>query len=105
MRAARGLAFSAPLGAPRSARTRGCIACGLTFELGCPRRQTALGRGRDDATSPWSGQATAAVAGQLERGVRPRCLGAWVPVGALIAEQAFAARALPGLRWPPTRAS
>ena len=45
--------------------------CGLTFELSCPRRQTALGRGRHDATGAWSGQATAAVAGQLERGVRP----------------------------------
>ena len=51
------------------ASDRGFLCC-LTFELSCPRRQTALGRGRDDAIGPWSGQATAAVAGQLERGVR-----------------------------------
>ena len=44
----------------------------LTFELSCPWRQTALGRGRHDATGAWSGQATAAVEGQLERGVRQR---------------------------------
>ena len=45
--------------------------CGLTSELSCPRRQTAPGRGRENATGPWSGQATAAVAGQLERLVIP----------------------------------
>jgi hypothetical protein len=44
---------------------------GLTFELSCPRRQTALGRGGENATGLRSGQATAAVAGQLERVVRP----------------------------------
>ena len=45
---------------------------GLTLELSCLLRQTVPGRGREDATGPWSGQATAAVAGQLERRVRPR---------------------------------
>ena len=44
----------------------------LTLELSCLLRQTVPGRGREDATGPWSGQATAAVAGQLERRVRPR---------------------------------
>ena len=46
------------------------LLCCLTFELSCLRRQPALGRGRQDATGAWSGQAPAAVAGQLERGVR-----------------------------------
>jgi len=44
--------------------------CGLTFELSCARRQTTTGRGRTMTTMAWSGQALAAVARQLERGVR-----------------------------------
>ena len=44
----------------------------LTFELSCPRRCVLLARGRKIAHWPWSGQATHAVAGQLERVVRPR---------------------------------
>ena len=48
--------------------------CGRTFEQGCLRTQVALGRGGQDATGAWSGQARAAVAGQPERGVRPHWL-------------------------------
>ena len=48
--------------------------CCLTFELTCARRQTTLGRARHDATDAWSGQALAAVARQVERGVRPHWL-------------------------------
>ena len=45
---------------------------GLTFELNCPRRCALFGRGRTINMLAWSGQATHAVAGQLERVVRPR---------------------------------
>jgi hypothetical protein len=56
----------------RSARTlaHGSL-CRLTSELTGLRRQTAPGRGRENSTGPWSGQATAAVAGPVERMVRP----------------------------------
>jgi hypothetical protein len=61
----------------RKATKRGmvCLCC-LTFELSCDRRWPTLARGRQDATGAWSGQVTAAVGRQLERGVRPRCFGA-----------------------------
>ena len=41
-----------------------------TFELSRPRRQVLLGRARIMSGATWSGQATPAVAGRLERGVR-----------------------------------
>jgi hypothetical protein len=44
----------------------------LTFELSFPRRQSAIGCQKQDATGAWRGQAKAAIAGQLERGVRRR---------------------------------
>ncbi len=42
----------------------------LTFELSRPRRQTTTGRGGMMTIGARSGQALAAVAGRLERGVR-----------------------------------
>ena len=42
----------------------------LTFELSRERRQPMTGRGRTMTTMAWSGQALAAVARRLERGVR-----------------------------------
>jgi len=45
---------------------------GLTFELSRALRQTPTGRGRTMTTMAWSGQAVAAVARRLERGVRRR---------------------------------
>jgi len=51
---------------------RGLNLCGLTFELSCPRRQRCpAGRRRIDMTE--EPQGNAAVAGQLERGVRRLC--------------------------------
>ena len=40
-----------------------------------------LGRGRKIAHLPWSGQVTHAVAGQLERVVRPHVVAHRTPVG------------------------
>ncbi|MEY3286658.1 MAG: hypothetical protein RL500_1388 [Pseudomonadota bacterium] len=42
------------------------------MELSRPRRQGLLGRGRTMTTVAWSGQAAPAVAGRLERRVRPQ---------------------------------
>src|SRR5690606_15666284 len=53
-------------------RLRGASPCGLTFELSCARRQTPTGRGGTMTCVARSGQAVAAVARQLERGVRRR---------------------------------
>lgn len=48
----------------------------LTFELSRALRQVPTGRGRTMTTMAWSGQAVAAVARRLERGVRPH-LARW----------------------------
>ena len=65
LRRARGEA----LGRAVSSATEAASDC-LTFELSCAWRQSPTGRGRTMFTVAWSGQAVAAVARQLERGVR-----------------------------------
>ena len=59
-------------GSHATLRCTRCLCC-LTFELSGPQRQDALARTEKMYCVPQSGPRWPAVAGPLERGVRPRC--------------------------------